>query len=59
MYVIYDQDTAKYYTGITWDSSIKTALQMTKLRAEEMLESMKLKVARGWESGDYVIIEVT
>jgi hypothetical protein len=58
MYVIYDKDTEKYYTGITWDPSIKAALQMTILRAEEMLESMKLKVARGWESGDYVIKEV-
>jgi hypothetical protein len=58
MYVIYDKATEKYYTGITWDSSIKAALQMTKLRAEEMLESMNLKIARGWESGDYVITEV-
>jgi hypothetical protein len=58
MYVIYDKDTAKYYTGISWDASIKAALQMTKLRAEEMLESMKLKVSRGWESGDYIVIEV-
>lgn len=58
MYVIYDKDTQRYYTGITWDTNIKTALQMTKLRAEEMLESMKLKVSRGWESGDHIIVEV-
>lgn len=56
MYIILDKLTGKYYTGNGWNAALKLALQLTKLRAEELVESMNMKVSRGWESGEYELV---
>jgi len=57
MYVIFDNLTGKYYTGNGWNAALKLALQQTKLRAEELAESMNMHVARGWIKGEFVLID--
>lgn len=46
-----------YYTNNGWSPTEKGALRLTRPRAEEIVDSLMLKVSKGWEMGDYVIVE--
>lgn len=58
MYIIYNKLSDSYFSNTGWVELEQNAVRMTKLRAEELLESFLLKKEKGWESGDYVIISV-
>ena len=53
MYVVYDSLSAKYYTNDGWSAVSKLALKLTKPRADELVESMSMQVARGWIVGKF------
>lgn len=57
MYVIFDNLTGRYYTGNGWNIILKLALKQTKPRADELAESMNMQVARGWASGEFVVLD--
>lgn len=55
MYIILDNLTGQYFTGNGF-GVFKLALKMPKLRSEEFVESFNLQVARGWRSGEFVVL---
>lgn len=57
MYVVFDNSTGKYYTGNGWNTILKLALKQTKPRADELAESLNMQVARGWISGEFVVLD--
>ena len=58
MFVIYDKSQGKYYNGLEWVDSIRDCMHVTRLRAEEILESITLHVSKGLMQGEFVIQEV-
>lgn len=58
MYVIFDRLQRKYYSGMKWEQDYKHAEKLTKPRAEELVESLKIRVSRGMASGDYIIVDL-
>ena len=58
MFVILNKSTNKYYNGEAWEDSIRSAMHMTKPRADEIYESLQLQISKKMIVGDFVIVPI-